>query len=215
MTQTYEVLRVAYQGPDQPVDKEFLRKTARLVQEHAHTREIRPPEFEQDLTPEVLMGMAQQDKPDNVKVFNLLVAIRKIVEEKGNQTPYLLSICEKAEKIAEAFEEHLDSAQEALLELIEIAKEYDEVRKRRKETNLSDEAFMTLIHLEKSGVEGAEKIAADSSVVFESYPHWRDSTDQEREVKLAFYKTLKGTLETKKMVELVDGLLTMLRNKSG
>lgn len=113
------------------------------------------------------MSLAKQDKPDNAKVFNLLVAICKIVDEEGNQTPYLLSIGEKAETIAEAFEQHLDSAQEALLELIEVAKEYDEVHKRRKQSDLSDEAFTTLIFLEKSEVPRAEEIAKDSSVVFE------------------------------------------------
>ncbi len=133
ITQVYEVLRAAYEGAREPIDKELLRKTARLVQEHTHTREIHPPKFEQDLTPEVLIALAEQDKPNNVKVFNLLVAIRKIVDEEGNQTPYLISIGEKAETIAEAFEEHLDTALEALFKLIEVVEEYKEIQKRHKQ----------------------------------------------------------------------------------
>jgi type I restriction enzyme R subunit len=77
----YEVLKTAYE-PRTGVDKDFLRKTARLVQEHTHTREISIPGSEHALTPEALKELAEQDKPDALKVFNLLISVRKIVEEK-------------------------------------------------------------------------------------------------------------------------------------
>ncbi len=214
ITQVYEVLRAAYEGAREPIDKELLRKTARLVQEHTHTREIHPPKFEQDLTPEVLIALAEQDKPNNVKVFNLLVAIRKIVDEEGNQTPYLISIGEKAETIAEAFEEHLDTALEALFKLIEVVEEYKEIQKRHKQTDLSDEAFTTLIYLEKSGVTEAQKIARESAQLFDHHPYWRESHDQEREVKAALYRALTGSVKTKEMVEMVRGLLMLLKRTS-
>lgn len=215
---SYNIYHIALILPPQvsrsrePVDKSFLRKTAHLVQEHTHTREIHPPQFEHRLTPEALRALAEQDKPENVKIFNLLVAIRKIVEEESVNTPYLISIGEKAQTIAEAFEEHLDSAQEALLKLIEVVEEYEEVQKRRKQTDLSDEAFTTLIYLEKSGIKEAQKISRESAQLFDEHPLWRESHDQEREVKAALYKALKGSVGTKKMVELVRGLLTILKN---
>jgi hypothetical protein len=52
----------------------------------------------------VLKNLADQDKPDAVKVFNLVIAIRRLVEEEAARMPYLVSIEERAEAVAEAFE---------------------------------------------------------------------------------------------------------------
>jgi type I restriction enzyme, R subunit len=212
LTRIYEVLRAAYE-PYISIDKSFLRKTSKLVQEHTHTPVIREPESEYELTPDALKDLVEQDKPDTVKVFNLLIAIRKIVEEKGGEMPYLLSIGERAETIAEAFEQRLNTAQGALEELNRVIEHLDRIEKRRERSDLSRESFSTLVFLERRGVKDAEKIAKETSGAFEDHPHWKESTDQEREVRLALYKSLKGS-EPKRMVGLVNDLLTLLKRAS-
>ncbi len=62
-------------------------------------------------------------------------------------------------------------------------------------------------------MKGAEDIARESSGAFENYPHWKESAEQEREVRLILYKTLKDS-ESKRMVALVKDLLTLLRRAS-
>lgn len=195
------------------VDKSFLRKTARLVQGHTVTPIIREPEAEYELMPEALKGIAEKDQPDTVKVFNLLIAVRKLVQDKVDQMPYLLSIGERAEAIAEAFEQHLTDAQKALLELSGVVEEIERAEEIRQKSDLSDEAFAAYFFLEGRGVKGAEKIAQESSTAFEDNPHWRESAEQERRVRIALYKILKGS-EIKNMVETVDGLLDLLRRAS-
>lgn len=212
LTEIYQILRTAYE-PHVSTDKSFLRKTAQLVQENTTTPVIRPPESEYELTPEALKALAGQDKPDTVKVFNLLIAIRNLVEEKGAEMPYLLSIGEKAEALAEAFEQRLITAQEALSEWNKIIEGLDRIEERRKETDLSKESFSTLVFLETRGVKGAEDTARETSGAFEDYPHWKDSAEQEREVRLALYKSLKGP-ETLRMVGLVNDLLSLLKSAS-
>lgn len=212
LTRIYEVLRTAYE-PHVSIDKSFLRKTSKLVQEHTRTPIIREPRSEYELTPSALKGLADQDKPDTVKVFNLLIAIRKIVEEKGGEMPYVLSIGERAEAVAEAFEQRLNTAQGALAELNGVVEDLDRTEDRRRRSDLSRESFSALIFLEGKDVAGAEGIARETSSAFEEHPYWRQSADQEREVRLAFYKALKGS-EAKRMVGLVNGLLDLLKRAS-
>jgi type I restriction enzyme R subunit len=165
------------------------------------------------LTPEVLKSLADQDKPDTVKVFNLLIAIRKLVEDKVDRMPYLLSIGERAEAIAEAFEQHLTDAQKALLDLIGVVEDLEKAEELRNKSDLPDEAFATYFFLEGRGIEGAEEIARESSGAFEDNPHWKESTDQERRVRISLYKALKGS-HVKDMVGIVDGLLDLLKKAS-
>ncbi len=212
LTEIYQILRTAYE-PHVSIDKSFLRKTAQLVQENTTTPVIRPPESEYELTPEALKALAGQDKPDTVKVFNLLIAIRKLVEEKVEEMPYLLSIGQRAEAMAEAFEQRLNTAQQSLEELAKVIEDLGRIEERRKGTDLSLESFSTLVFLETKGVKSAEEIARETSSAFDEHPHWKESAEQEREVRLALYKSLKGS-ETKRMVGLVKDLLALLKRAS-
>ncbi len=208
----YEVLRAAYE-PHITLDKSFLRKTSKLVEEHTHTPIIKPPESEYELTPEALKKLVNRPKPDTVKIFNLRIAVRKIVEEQSGEMPYLLSIGERAEGIAEAFEQRLITAQEALEEWNRVIEDLDRIEERRKRSDLPPESFSALVFLEGRAVEGAEGIARKTSSAFENHPYWKESADQEREVRLALYKALKGS-EAKRMVGLVNDLLALLKRAS-
>jgi type I restriction enzyme R subunit len=212
LSRVYQVLRAAYE-PHVTVDRSFLRKTEKLVQEYTHTPGIAPIEAEYALTPEVLRGLVNQNKADTVKVFNLLISIRKLVEEQASRMPYLISIGERAEAIAEAFEEHLSDAQKALAELTQVVEELEQAEERRKQSDLPDEAFAALLFLERSGVDGGDEVAEASSKAFEENLHWRESADQEKEVRLALYRALKDT-EPKRMFGLVDDIINILKRAS-
>jgi type I restriction enzyme R subunit len=56
-----------------------------------------------------------------VRILNVLKTMRTLVDEKGAQLPYLISIGERAEAIAEAFEKQQNTTQEALQELYKLA----------------------------------------------------------------------------------------------
>ena len=212
LTRIYQLLRTAFE-PGVGVDKPFLRKTEELVRRNTTTPWVQVPESGYELTPDVLRGLTEKDQPATVKVFNLLIAIRRLVEEKVDQMPYLLSIGERAEAIAEAFEQHLTDAQRALLELTGVVEDLERAEELRKRSDLSDEAFAARFFLEGRGVEGAEKIARESSGAFEDNPHWKESADQERRVRISLYKALKGS-GAKDMVGVVDGLLNLLKRAS-
>jgi len=64
-----------------------------------------------------LKKIEESKKPDIEKVFNLLKSIEKEVINKKGVSPYLVSIGERAEAIAEMYKERQKSTQEALEEL--------------------------------------------------------------------------------------------------
>lgn len=213
---TYRLLRSAYE-PNVPVDKSLMRKTARLVEESTGTTLVREPKAEYDLNPMALERLVSADQPEAVKVFNLLKAIRGIVDEEAGNA-YLTPIGERAEAIAVSFEERQSTAGEALQDLEKLAEDLRRAEERRKESDLSEEAFAVSLYLENEGVDGAEKIAANVSTTLEDHPHWRESATQEREVRITLLKALREAsaekADAKKLVGLTEGLMAMLRRAS-
>jgi type I restriction enzyme R subunit len=81
----YRVVRSGYERSI-PVDRSFLRKTARLVQQHSRISGIEPPSETYKLTSETLEILAAEDKPDTVKVFNLLKALEALVRRSAQRS---------------------------------------------------------------------------------------------------------------------------------
>ena len=213
LSQMYEVCRTNYDR-GVLVDKSFLRKTAQLVQEHTRSGEIQAPEKVHKLTAETLEQIAASDKPDAVKVFNLLKALHEMVQQNADKEPYLISIGEKAEQIAQAFEERQQTTQESLQELEPLVAELAEARQRRDETELSPKAFAVYWLLKRAGVEKAQQVAAESAIAFERHPYWRTSARHEQELRKSLYKALINA-EVDGVVDIAQDLMDMLRKASG
>jgi type I restriction enzyme R subunit len=205
----YELVRNSYDR-GLVIDKSFLRKTATLVRQHTSSSEIEPPTKLQKLDSQMLQAIADQDEPDTVKVFNLLKAIDQLTAEEGNKEPYLISIGDKAEQIAQAFEDRQQTTQTTLQGLRTLINEITQARQDREATELSPEAFAVFWLLKKEGVEKADEVAKAAAQAFEQYPHWQTSTHQEQEVRRAFYKALI-TAGVDGVVELAQNILKMLR----
>ncbi|MBI3616570.1 MAG: HsdR family type I site-specific deoxyribonuclease [Candidatus Omnitrophica bacterium] len=195
------------------VDKSFLRKTAKLVQEQTYFGEIKPPTPVYALDEQTLEKIAGGDKPDTVKVFNLLKALYEHIKRLAHEQPWLISIGDRAELIAQAFEERQKTTQEALAELEALIKELREAEQQRNRTDLSPEAFAVLWYLKKEGLSDSDGVARAVDVAFVTYPHWRSSSPQERELRKALYKALIDS-GVDDVVDLATGVLRMLRRAS-
>ena len=191
------------------LDKSFLRKTAQLVREHTSTCAIQPPTKLQKLDADTLSLLADEDQPDTVKVFNLLKAIEQLVGQ-GIKEPYLLGIGDKAEQIAQAFEDRQKTTQETLEELRRLIQEILQARKERDDSELSAESFAVYWLLKKEGVEQAFVVAKAAGDAFKQYPHWQTSSHQEQEVRKSFYKALINA-GVQGVVDVAQGILKMLR----
>jgi type I restriction enzyme R subunit len=212
LSQMFLLVRASYER-GVPVDKSFLRKTARLVQEQTSSGQISEPTRVWALDQSSLEKIAAANQPDTVKVFNLLKALHDHVKRLAGEQPWLISIGDRAEAIAHAFEERQKTTQDALAELERLVAELRQAAQQRAESSLSPEAFAVFWYLQKQEVQGADAVARDVEAGFAAYPHWQSSAAHERELRKKLYKALIDA-GTEDVVELANGLLRMLQRAS-
>ncbi|MGB4705292.1 MAG: HsdR family type I site-specific deoxyribonuclease [Candidatus Saccharicenans sp.] len=211
----YRLLRAAYE-PHIPIDRSFLRKTAEIVQRYTQTPEVRPPSEVCEVGSKALRALLGQDKPDTVKVFNLLKEFYRLVEEKGREAPYLIPISERAEEIRHYFEKRLISARQALEELKKLVDELRKAEAERTDRKLSKEAFAVEWWLRTHQVEAdcARQIGEQLEGAFVNYPHWAISEAHERELRKDLYKVLIRNLSGAKEIDAgkwVEQILNLLK----
>ncbi|HEV3260279.1 MAG TPA: HsdR family type I site-specific deoxyribonuclease, partial [Gemmataceae bacterium] len=212
LAEFYQLLRACY-DMGASVDRSVLRKTAQLVQTHTLTSCIRTPDKVHKLDSKTLEQIAAQEQPDTVKVFNLLKNLNQLVKDKAAQQPVLVSIGQKAEEIARAFQDRQKTTQETLADLDSLLRQLADAEKRQAETDLTPDAFAVFWLLERQGVPGALEVARGVASAFEQFPHWQTSSHQEQEVRKAIYKSLIN-VKVQGVIDVANGILKMLRRAS-
>jgi type I restriction enzyme R subunit len=209
LSEMYRLLRVSYE-PGGDITGSFLRKTAEVVQAKTHTGEIRDPREVYILDEGVIDVLADPEKPDTVKVFNLLKVLEQEVRRRAAGAPYLVPIGERAEQIAQAFEAQQLSTQEALEELAGLLHEVNDADESRERSDFSVDGFSVFWLLKRIEVGAAETIARSMEQVLQGQPHWRTSTAQERAVRRGLYKALLDA-KVERVADVVAYLLNVLR----
>jgi type I restriction enzyme R subunit len=209
LTDIYQIVRGCYDR-GVIVDKSFLRKTAQLVRKNTETSGIQQPTKIHKLDSDTLQAIADDDKPDTVKVFNLLKAIDQLTGQEACREPYLVSIGDKAEQIAQAFEDRQQTSQATLDELRKLIEEVRQARQERDASQLPPDSFAVYWLLHRDGVKKADEVAKAAGAAFEQYPHWQTSSHQEQEVRKSFYKALINA-GVESVVDVAQSILKMLR----
>jgi len=211
LAEMYRVMRSAYE-PHVPVDKSFLRKTAEIVQKHTETSQVLEPQATYEIGTGTLLALLHEDKPDTVKVFNLLKELNRIVAEQGKTAPHLISIGERAEEIRRRFEERLISARDALRDLDAVVRQLETAQKERDSSPLSPQAFAVEWWLRTQNIEAekASQTAALLEEAFALFPNWTISVTDERELRTRLYKVLMP-LGVKEIVTWANRILELLR----
>lgn len=205
----YHVVRAAYDR-GKPLDKEFLRKTAKLVQEHTESGVIEDPSKFHALNAHALEALAQGNQPDTVKVFNLLKALAALVNSQGGGQPYLISIGDRAEEVARAFEDRQMTSQQALDALDRLIRQIKDAERERQATDLSPEGFAVFYVLKTDGIQQPLAVAQQVEQAFRDYPHWQVSERQEQDVRRTLYKALIDA-GVEAVVEIASKLMRLLR----
>ncbi|MEJ5299357.1 MAG: HsdR family type I site-specific deoxyribonuclease [Thermodesulforhabdaceae bacterium] len=210
LSEIYQVLRSSYEGrPVASID--FLKKTAKLVQKHTQGSLVREPEAIYGITSETLERLAMEDSPDTVKIFNLIKAIRQIIERQGAEQPYLISIGELAEAIVREFEERQITTQEALRQLVEgPVRELREAEAEQKATGLSTQEFTIYWLFRREKITDAKEAARRIADALERFPHRQSSEQHEREVRKEIYKVLLNA-GVDNPVPVAEKLLVLMR----
>lgn len=211
LVRMYKILREAYE-PGIPVDKEFTRKTAKLVQEHTHSGNIKYTIETYEIDENTLKALEESSSYDTEKVFNLLRSIGNVITKDIKNNPYLIQIAEKAEQIAELYKERQKNTQETLEELKRLIEEINTAKKEKAEKNMSTDIFSIYWVLKDGGITESEDKANDMREILDEYPHWRITEEHERKVKNSLNKIfIKSKVEVKKSVEMATKIVNILK----
>ncbi len=212
LARIYRILRESYER-EIVIDKEFSRKTAKLVQEYTKSGKIKPTLEVYEIDENTLRRIKESKASDTEKIFNLLKSIEKTLESEGKKSPYLISIAEKAEHIAKLYENRQKNTQETLEELKKIVEEINSAKKEQIEKDMPIEIFTIYWMLKKEGFEKPDIMANQMKEVFQKYPHWRKSDQHESKVREEIYAVLlqSGIIYISKVPEIVQKILKILK----
>lgn len=215
LVRMYRMVRENF-DPSILIDREFSKKVAQLVQRHTGSSEIDTPTKIYEIDDTVLREIEERSVSDIEKVFNLIKAISGLVQHDQDESPYLLSIGEKADAVIQLYKDRQKTTQDTLEELKKIITEIQQARKEQEKRNISIEEFSIFWLLQKNDVNEPENKASSMKDLLKKYPHWRQSEQQAREVKGEMYKILlqSGSADIRATKKIVDQILTVLRRAS-
>jgi type I restriction enzyme R subunit len=212
----FRMVRENY-DPGISVDREFSRKVAHLVQTHTASSEIGTPGKIYEIDDKILRYIEEQPVSDIEKVFNLHKGITKRVKDDSEDSPYLLSIGEKADAVIQMYKDRQKTTQDTLTELKKIVEEINAALEEQKRRNMPADEFSIFWILNKSGLGDAATKAHDMRSILKAFPHWRTSEQQVREVRQKFYSVFIqcGIKDVKAIRKQIDQILNVLRRASG
>ena len=100
-----------YYDNKQKPDLDLSRKTAELVREHTSIGEFRPPRSTYTINDETLGRIKADHKTDRARILSMINSILNVVRESMLKQPYLISIGERAEQIAQLYRQGQESSE--------------------------------------------------------------------------------------------------------
>lgn len=210
LSELYALIRSAY-GDRIYVDREISNKTRDLLQKHTISGQLELPGAIHALGPEELAKLRDSDTSDNTKILNLRKILAVTVQDNGAAKPFLLSIGERAEKLAEAYEDRQLTTQQALLEFERLAREATDADVERQRLGLDENSFAIHKTVGDTGDGFDAKQAKGINALFERFPDYRWNKQQESKLRTELYKTLRPLVGTEKMINVANRLLRLQR----
>ena len=193
------------------VDRELTAKTQKLLQEYTASDRFALPGSIQELNANTLREVGDSNVSDLVKVLNLRKLLRQAVIDESGSRPFLISIGERAEALAEAYEDRQLTTQEALSAYEELVEEYEQASSEQTRMNLDDNAYAVYTVL-KEFAEGitSEQVGALNRV-FDQFPDYRWHEHQSSQLRRMFYLTLRPIVGAENLIEATNALLELER----
>ncbi len=206
----YALIRNAYAN-NPYVDKELVEKTRNLLQEHTESDDFELPGAIHELNADTLREVADSELSDTVKVLNLRKVLNKTVSEEGSSKPFLISIGERAEEIAERYENGQLATQEALAEYWQLIEKYERETIERAQLNLDENAYAIYQVVERYADDISPGQARDLNSIFDQYPDYQWNEQQASQLRRRFYIVLRPIVGASNLVDTTNALLDLQR----
>ncbi len=210
----YIVVRKAYAKQVQ-LDREFLRKTNALVQEHIDTERIEAVTQFVEITPETLKLIQEKEGDYNTKVINLVKGIEKIAEDSSDD-PYLVGMAERAKAVQESFEDRQRGTAEALQELGAIIAANERRKQEQAAKHMDSMTYFVYSTLKDARIKDPDNASTKIRTAFLENLNWASSEKELREVRQKITFALYAEEDDEnKIVQVVDQLITLLLKAQG
>ena len=206
----YVVVRKAYTKRIQ-VDREFQRKTNKLVQDQIGSYGIGEVERVVRIDAETIDIINAQTGGEATKVINLIKSIGKIAADES-EDPFLIAMAERAQAVQESFESRQTTTAEALEKLMQEV-EANEARKREQaEKGFDGLTFFVYRTLLDEKIGNAEEVSRQIKGAFLEFPNWQKSDAALRELrKKITFALYAQSEELDRVTGIVDYLFHLLQ----
>jgi type I restriction enzyme, R subunit len=209
LTQIYYIVRNAY-AKKIYVDKEFQRKTIDLVKENVDIENLEMTTDAYELDENTIELIKKGQKPDNVKVINLIKTIGKYAEEHSGDL-VLISLKEKAQAIQENYEDRILTTEEALKHLEDLIREALSQDEEKKSKGFDDLTFFFSKKLDEYGLSNSDNTANSFTDSFKRFPNWQQSEAETRDLRQEMYLTLLSDMDDiDKAKQIIDDLFNII-----
>lgn len=206
----YLLIRNAYTNRPY-IDRELTNKTKALLREHTDFSGLGLPGQIHKLSENELNLIRNSDASDTSKILNLRKLLAKAVNEDSGSKPFLISIGERAEKLAEAYEDRLLTTQQTLEEFWKLTDETVHANKERDDLGLDENSFAVFTALRAISEECKPSDATEINAVFERYPDYQWNQQERNKLRGDLYRLLLKIVGDKKMIDVANTLLKLQR----
>lgn len=210
LAELYALVRNAY--ADQIyVDRELTAKTRELLRERSASGALELPGAIHELGPQELAALKSGNASDTTKILNLRKILAVKVALDGASQPFLLSIGERAEALAEAYEDRQRTTQAALAEFEKLAQDVVDAEARRRQINVDENTFAVLTALQVINPDTTVEQARAVNILFNHFPDHNWDSQQQSRLRAELYKALRLTVGAERMIEAANALLRLQR----
>ena len=210
LTELYGLIRNAYSDRTY-VDKELTEKTKQLLREHTTGGELELPGAIHALGPKELAALKDSDASDATKILNLRKILSVTVVDEGSSKPFLLSIGDRAEKLAQAYEDRQLTTQQTLFEFERLAQEYVTSQSQRQQMGADENTFAIFKALQATMPNFQAVQATEINALFARFPDYQWDDQQKSRLRAELYKALRPIVGAAKLIEATNTLLRLQR----
>ena len=205
----YAVVRKAYTKRIQ-VDREFQRKTNKLVQDQIGSYGIGEVERVVRIDAETIDIINAQTGGEATRVINLIKSIEKIAEDESDD-PFLIAMAERAQAVQESFESRQTTTAEALEKLMREVEANAARKKEQAEKGFDGMTFFVYRTLLDEKIGNAEEVSRQIKAAFVEFPNWQKSDAALRELrKKITFAIYAQSDELDRVTGIVDYLFHLL-----
>ncbi len=206
----YGLIRNAFREKEF-IDPDLTAKTRALLRENTTLANLQIPGEIHQLGQAELQALREGGTSDATKVLNLKKILSVTVATEGEAKPFLLSIGERADAIAQAYDDRQLTTQEALAAFEKLAQEVVNAESARQNLNVDENTYAIYTALElvidHLTVDQARMINA----TFEQFPDYQWNEQEKANLRTELYKVLRSIVPSAKLIATTNTLLNLKR----